>query len=37
MLGIQSNNVDRRVLTGRWQNVGDRTPYRHITDKVYYN
>lgn len=30
---IQSNNVDRRVLTGRWQNVGDRTPYSILQTK----
>ena len=27
---IQSSNVDRRVLTGRWQNPGDCTPYGRL-------
>lgn len=27
---ISSENVDRRVWTGRWQNVGDRTPYSKL-------
>lgn len=32
---IQSSNVDRRVLTGRWQNPGDCTPYGRLqTDGV---
>lgn len=31
---IQSNNVDLRVLTGRWQNVGDRTPYSRLQTKI---
>lgn len=29
---ISSENVDRRVLTGRWQQIGDRTPYAKLTD-----
>ena len=32
---IQSSNVDRRVLTGRWQKPGDCTPYGRLqTDGV---
>ncbi|WP_303011831.1 SusC/RagA family TonB-linked outer membrane protein [uncultured Bacteroides sp.] len=32
---ISSENVDRRVLTGRWQQIGDRTPYAKLqTDMV---
>lgn len=32
---IQSSNVDRRVLTGRWQKPGDYTPYGRLqTDGV---
>ena len=27
---IQSANVDRRVLTGRWQHPGDRTPFSKL-------
>lgn len=27
---IQSSNVDRRVLGGRWQNPGDMTPYGRL-------
>lgn len=31
---ISSQNVDRRVLTGRWQNVGDRTPYGKLQTEL---
>ena len=31
---ISSQNVDRRVLTGRWQNVGDRTPYAALQTQL---
>lgn len=31
---ISSENVDRRVWTGRWQNVGDRTPYSKLQAKM---
>lgn len=27
---ISSENIDRRVWDGRWQNVGDRTPYSKL-------
>lgn len=32
---ISSENIDRRVLSGRWQNVGDHTPYSKLqTDQI---
>ena len=32
---VSSQNVDRRVLTDRWQHVGDRTPYGKLqTDLI---
>ena len=31
---ISSQNVDHRVLTGRWQNVGDRTPYAALQTQL---
>ena len=31
--GIRNSNVDRRVLTGRWQNPGDCTPYGSLRTK----
>ena len=32
---FKSSNVDRRVLTGRWQKPGDCTPYGRLqTDGV---
>lgn len=31
---VSSQNVDRRVLTGRWQNVGDRTPYGKLQTEL---
>lgn len=31
---ISSQNVDRRVLSGRWQQVGDRTPYGKLQTDI---
>lgn len=31
---ISSQNVDRRVLDGRWQNLGDRTPYGKLQTEL---